>query len=201
MDFDVLIIGGGAAGMTCALILGSAGKKKFAKDKKAGIILHQKSADLKSALFNHVLGVPPGTKGSKILKEGSEQLKKLYPQIEQIEGEKVLKLVPEDSGYTVETNKNTYTAKQVVVATGYGGALKIKGLEEHIIPHKKIKASKKRVQLENVDHLVRPGMYVAGTLAGHRSQFAIASGSGAAVATDILTEWNEGKHVKVHDKK
>ncbi len=37
-------------------------------------------------------------------------------------------------------------------------------------------------------------------LAGWRSQFAIASGSGAHVATDILTLWNDGKHVKVHDK-
>jgi membrane-bound inhibitor of C-type lysozyme len=43
-------------------------------------------------------------------------------------------------------------------------------------------------------------MYVAGTLAGWRSQFAIASGSGAHVATDILTLWNDGKHTKVHDK-
>ncbi len=43
-------------------------------------------------------------------------------------------------------------------------------------------------------------LYVAGTLAGWRSQFAIASGSGAHVATDILSLWNGGKHTKVHDK-
>jgi membrane-bound inhibitor of C-type lysozyme len=28
----------------------------------------------------------------------------------------------------------------------------------------------------------------------------MASGSGAHVATDILTLWNNGKHTKVHDK-
>ena len=61
-------------------------------------------------------------------------------------------------------------------------------------------AAKNRIQLINEDHLVRPGLYVAGTLAGHRSQFAIACGSGAAVATDILTEWNNGNHAMVHDK-
>ncbi len=38
------------------------------------------------------------------------------------------------------------------------------------------------------------GIYVAGTLAGWRSQFSIASGSGASVATDILTLWNKGEH-------
>jgi len=41
---------------------------------------------------------------------------------------------------------------------------------------------------------------VAGTLAGWRSQYSIAAGSGAAVATDILTEWNNGEHSKIHDK-
>jgi hypothetical protein len=34
---------------------------------------------------------------------------------------------------------------------------------------------------------VAEGIYVAGTLAGWRSQLSIAAGSGAAVATDILT--------------
>ena len=34
MDFDVLIIGGGVAGMSCALVLGSAEFKPYAKEKK-----------------------------------------------------------------------------------------------------------------------------------------------------------------------
>jgi hypothetical protein len=42
-------------------------------------------------------------------------------------------------------------------------------------------------QLHNTDHKVAEGIYVAGTLAGWRSQLSIAAGSGAAVATDILT--------------
>lgn len=41
-SFDVLIIGGGAAGMSCALVLGSAKNKPFAADKTIGIIMHQK---------------------------------------------------------------------------------------------------------------------------------------------------------------
>jgi len=50
------------------------------------------------------------------------------------------------------------------------------------------------------NHLIEKNLYVAGTLAGWRSQFSIASGSGAHVATDILTLWNDGRHTKVHDK-
>jgi len=46
MDFDVLIIGGGVAGMSAALVLGSAKNKPFAKDKRIGILMHQKSSAL-----------------------------------------------------------------------------------------------------------------------------------------------------------
>ena len=50
--FDVLIIGGGASGMSCALVLGSAKKQAFATDKQIGIITHQKTSHLQNALFN-----------------------------------------------------------------------------------------------------------------------------------------------------
>ena len=65
-DFDVLIIGGGVAGMQCALILGSAKGKVFAADKNIGIIMHQKASHLQNALFNNALGIKPGTFGSDI---------------------------------------------------------------------------------------------------------------------------------------
>ncbi|NNC51272.1 MAG: NAD(P)/FAD-dependent oxidoreductase, partial [Flaviramulus sp.] len=87
--FDALIIGGGAAGMSCALVLGSAKNKAFAKNKHIGIITHQKTSHLQTALFNNVLGLTPGTTGATILERGKEQLANLYPQIEQIENEKV----------------------------------------------------------------------------------------------------------------
>lgn len=200
MDFDVLIIGGGAAGMSCALVLGSGLDKEYGKDKKAGIILHQKASHLQSALFNNVLGLKPGTKGTEILEEGREHLTSQYPKLVQIEKEKVKEIRRQEKGFSVITNKNSYSAEKLVVAVGYTDAFKIKGLEEYVIPHKKAKASKNRIQLKNEDHLVMPGLYVAGTLAGWRSQYAIACGSGAAVATDILTDWNAGEHTKVHDK-
>jgi len=144
--------------------------------------------------------LPARTKGEALLKDGPKQLKKLYPKVVQVPKEKVLSVIPEPSGFTVKTNKNSYHSSKVVIATGYSKMLKIKGLETYIITHKKSPAGKNRIQLKNEDHLVAPNLYVAGTLAGHRSQFAIACGSGAAVATDILTEWNKGRHTKIHDK-
>ncbi|MBZ9729972.1 FAD-dependent oxidoreductase [Salegentibacter sp. JZCK2] len=199
MKFNVLIVGGGAAGMSCALVLGSAMQNKIITDKSVGIIIHQKASHLNSALLNNVLGVVPGTSGQLILKEGVFHLEEQYPQIEQIAKEKVKEIIQLNESFSVVTNKNTYEAEMVVMATGYTSPFRIKGLEEEIIPHKKAKVSKERIQLKNEDHLVKPGLYVAGSLAGWRSQFSIACGSGASVATDILSLW-KGEHTKVHDK-
>lgn len=198
--FDTLIIGGGAAGMSCALIIGSGLKKPFAIDKKAGIIIHQKISHLQKALFNNALGITPGTLGSDILIKGKNQLSELYPELIQIENEKVCEIKDNATFFEVITNKQSYSTKTIVIATGYTKPFTIKGLEEHLIPHQMTKPGKDRVQLKNTLHLIKPNLYVAGPLAGWRSQFAIACGSGAQVATDILTLWNSGEHIKIHDK-
>ena len=198
--FNVLIIGGGAAGLSCALVLGSAKKLAFTQNKSIGIITHQKTSDLQNALFNNVLGLSAGTTGDSILNDGKEQLAKLYPHVEQLDNQKVFEIIKVDDLFQVKTNKNTFQAELVVIAVGYSNLITIKGLEDYIEPHPRAAQEKHRIWLKNTDHLIEKGLYVAGTLAGWRSQFAIASGSGAQVATDILTLWNDGKHSKVHDK-
>lgn len=125
MDFDALIIGAGAAGMSCALVLGSAKSKPYAADKKVGIIAHQKTSHLQNALFNNVLGLTPGTLGSDILKEGKEQLKKMYPDVVQIEREKVKSVNKAETDFVIETNKNTYTTKIAIIAVGYTNLITI----------------------------------------------------------------------------
>lgn len=197
--FDVLIIGGGVSGMSCALILGSAHKKPFVTDKKIGIITHQKASSLQDALFNNAYGIPAGKLGSELLTESIEHLQNQYPHIDQIEGEKVLKIEGKAGNFNVVTNKNSYISKIVVISIGAGNPFTIEGLDEYVIPHQKTIPEKNRIQLRNNDHKVTEGIYVTGTLAGWRSQLSIASGSGAAVATDILTLWNNGVHVQAHD--
>ena len=197
--FDVLIIGGGVSGMSCALVLGSARNKPFVIDKKIGIITHQKASSLQDALFNNAYGISAGKLGSELLTESVEQLQQLYPHVTQIPNEKVMKIDGEFGNFTITTNKNVYCSQLVVISIGAGNPFTIEGIEEYVIPHQKTIPEKNRIQLKNVDHKVTEGIYVTGTLAGWRSQLAIASGSGAAVATDILTLWNNGVHVQVHD--
>lgn len=197
--FDVLIVGGGVSGVSCALILGSAHKKAFAADKRIGIITHQKASSLQDAIFHNAYGVANGKLGAEILTESTQHLAEAYPHIEQIENEKVIAVEGQHGNFKVTTNKNSYTAKTMVIGIGSSNLFAIDGLTDYIEPHKKSLAEKNRIQLKNTDHKVAEGIYVCGTLAGHRSQFSIAAGSGAAVATDILVLWNDGVETHSHD--
>jgi pyruvate/2-oxoglutarate dehydrogenase complex dihydrolipoamide dehydrogenase (E3) component len=197
--FDVFIIGGGASGVSCALILGSAKVKPYAADKKIAILTHQKASALQDAVFYNAYGIAPGKLGKDLMEESLQHLAQQYPQVQQIDKEKVMRVDGSAGNFTVTTNKNTYTAKTIVVAVGSAPTFNIEGLMQYVAPHPKALPEKNRIQLTNTDHKVDEGIYVAGTLAGWRSQVAIAAGSGAAVATDILTEWNGGIPAQYHD--
>ena len=126
MDYDVLIIGGGAAGLSCALVLGSAQAKDYAKNKTIGIVTHQKNSHLQTALFNNVLGLEPGTLGKDILSSGTQQLATLYPHVQQITKEKVKSIEPYGEGWRISTNKRSYTALNLIIAVGYTSLITIK---------------------------------------------------------------------------
>jgi thioredoxin reductase len=197
--FDVLIVGGGVSGMSCALVLGSAKNKPFAAEKKIGIFTHQKSSALQEAVFNNAYGITPGKLGSELLSESKAHLSKLYSHIIQITDEKVVKIEGKFPEFRITTNKNTYSTKNIIIGIGSANTFAIDGLMQFVEPHQKALAEKHRIQLKNTDHKVIDGIYVIGTLAGCRSQLTIAAGSGAAVATDLLSLWNNGLPTQVHD--
>lgn len=197
--FDVLILGGGVSGTSCALVLGSAKNKTFVTEKTIGIIAHQKNSNLQEAIINNAYGIPPGKLGTDLLSESIQHLSETYPHIIQIPNEKVMKIEGKCPEFTITTNKNSYKSKMVVIGIGAANTFAIEGLTQYVEPNQKTPPEKQRIQLKNNDYLVSEGIYVIGTLAGLRSQVAIAAGSGAAVATDILTLWNGGMQTQVHD--
>ena len=197
--FDVLIIGGGVSGISCAMVLGSAKNKAFVTNKKIGVFTHQKTSALQEALFNNAYGIAPGKLGSELLIESIDHLSNIYPHISQIPEEKVLKIEGHYPEFTVVTNKSKYQTQNIVIGVGSANTFAIEGLMQFVEPHKKALPEKQRIQLKNTDHKVADGIYVIGTLAGWRSQLAIAAGSGAAVATDLLTLWNGGTQTHSHD--
>jgi thioredoxin reductase len=197
--FDVLILGGGVSGMSCSLVLGSAKNKSFVANKKIGVFTHQKSSSLQDALFNNAYGIPPGTLGADLMKDSITHLSETYPHIVQIPNEKVLKIEGSYPEFIVTSNKTSYQTSIIAIGIGSANTFAIEGLMEYVEPHQKSLPEKQRIQLKNNDHKVADGIYVMGTLAGWRSQLAIAAGSGAAVATDILTLWNDGIQTHAHD--
>ncbi|MHC5200892.1 FAD-dependent oxidoreductase [Myroides sp. LJL119] len=198
LTFDVLIIGGGVSGVSCAQILGSAHKKPYVVDKRIGIIMHQRASMLQDAIFYNAYGITQGTLGRELLDQSIKDLE-TFTNIEQIHLEKVLSVQKKDQYFLVQTNKSSYLAKNIVIAVNSSGSFNIDGLMQYVEPHGKSLSSKGRIQLKNTDHLVDCGIYVCGTLAGHASQLSIAAGSGAMVATDILSLWNEGIPSHSHD--
>jgi len=135
--FDVLIIGGGVSGMSCALVLGSAKNKPFVTDKTIGIIAHQKNSNLQEAIINNAYGIPPGKLGTDLLSESIQHLTETYPHITQIQNEKVLKIEGDSPEFTITTNKNTYKSKMVVVGIGAANTFAIEGLMHFVEPHQK----------------------------------------------------------------
>ena len=83
-----------------------------------------------------------------------------------------------------------------MIATGFH-KFEISGLDLEVVPHPKSPRPNK-IMIKHNDNKVRDGIYVAGLVAGEPTMFACASGSGAKVACDILSEW-AGKTVVVHD--
>jgi anaerobic glycerol-3-phosphate dehydrogenase len=197
--FDVLIIGGGVSGISCALVLGSAKNKCFASDKKIGIITHQKNAALQEAVINNAYGIPAGKLGTDLLLESIRHLSETYPHIEQISSEKVMQIEGVFPEFSIVTNKNTYKSKSIIIGIGSANTFAFDSLMNYLEPHQKSLPEKQRIQLKNSDHKVTEGIYVSGTLAGCRSQVAIAAGSGASVATDILSLWNNEIPTQIHD--
>jgi hypothetical protein len=166
--FDVIIIGGGVSGVSCALVLGSAKNKPFVADKRIGIFTHQKASSLQEALFNNAYGIPAGTLGSDLLKQSSSHLAITYPHILQIPEEKVLKIEgsftssdrnsSSDPKFKVITNKSTYTTQNIIIGIGSANIFAIEGLMQFVVPHQKALPEKQRIQLRNTDHKVAEGI-------------------------------------------
>ena len=77
-----------------------------------------------------------------------------YPNITQIEGEKVISITIQNDFHIVKTIQKEYKTQVIVLALNYAKPFLIKGLEAYLEPHQRAKASKDRIQLRNENYLV-----------------------------------------------
>lgn len=203
MRYDIVIVGGGPAGLSCAITIGSAveHEMEFAKGKKV-LVIDNGNSDLKSAKLNNVPGIKRGTLGKELLEDIKNQAKE-YACVEILED--AVKKIFKNNSFVVQTaSGNSFEADVVVLASGFK-AFDIEGIEldvveNHLSPKPgrvMIKTNKNYEALDKNGNAIE-NLYVAGILAGFSSMFACAAGAGVQVGINILNKY-AGKPILIHD--
>lgn len=123
MVYEIIIIGGGLAGMSAALVLG--------RSRIKTLLLNTENPRNLVTIHSHGFLTQDGKHPSEIFKVAKEELNK-YPSVT-YQKEKAIDVKRDNNGFTVKTENNTFKAKRVVIATGHKdniGSIGIEGLIE-----------------------------------------------------------------------
>ena len=193
--YDVIIVGGGASGLACALTLASSRGRGWSwAEGRTYLVFDTGESDLHKAYLKNVPGVQPMT-GTQLLEVIREQIKD-WGGVE-FSNEKVVEIKKDGEVYKVYTEAGKeYSAKYVVLAGGFK-EFSIKGLELEVVENPK-SPKLGRVMIKHKDFEAMPNLFVVGTLAGLSSHFTSCAGSGVEVAIEILSRM-AGKRIVIHD--
>lgn len=179
-DYQVIIVGGGVAGLSCAIYTGQAGLRTLVVDKGESQLLNVKQ-------IRNYPGLSPETSGEEWMRTARIQAKDAG--VEFVDAQ-VGRLVLDRRPYGVtERNGQSWTADFIVLSVNLGFELLENhgihlGINRHV-PSKKIRY----VEHANVEGLTGlPGVYVAGLLAHVPSQIVIAAGQGTFVGVQIASD-------------
>ncbi len=192
--YDVLIVGGGAAGYGCALTLASVEDKFEWAENKKYLMIDNENSDITKASFFNLAGVDFGIGGDTLIKKMEVQLSK-FKSCSKV-CDTVTKIEKNNNSFIVTTQNSTYETKIIVVATGMH-KFNIDCDLVNVLEHTDVLKPNK-VCLENNNNLISENLYVAGLASGAKTMFAIANGEGTKVACDIFKLWT-GKPAVAHD--
>ncbi|MBN1754976.1 FAD-dependent oxidoreductase [bacterium] len=111
MNYDMIIIGGGPAGLTGGIYASRGGLKALLIEK-------QLTGGLPATtdLLENYPGFPDGVNGMELMNEMKKQAERFGTEIHEFE--EVEKIIPEEKCISVKTNKQEYKAYSVMIASG-----------------------------------------------------------------------------------
>jgi thioredoxin reductase (NADPH) len=183
---DVVVIGGGPAGLSAALFLAKAGRKTVVVDTGRSLI--------RRANLRNYLGFPgEGLPGNELLARGREQVNAFGGEIVETKSVEVQRT---ERGFLVRAGDREITARAVVLATAYGteiaeslGATLTRGAQAQAV---------RVVEVDREGRTSVPGLWAAGVVAGTPVQSIVSAGDGGRVAVNLLSEMRGSPYVD-HD--
>lgn len=182
---EVVVVGGGPAGLSAALFLAKAGRSTVVVDNGRTLV---KRADLRN-----YLGFPEGIAGNDLLARGREQIAQFGATI--VEG-KDIGVETTDRGFVVIVDGQRIGARHIIFATAYGVEI-----AERLGARLGRGSQTQAVRTIDVDVQGRSsvnGVWAAGVAAGTPVQTIIAAGDGARIAVNLLSELRGSPYVD-HD--
>ena len=114
-DYDVVVVGGGPAGLTAALYATRLGQDTAVVDRGGG-----RAAMM--ADTHNVIGVTEDVSGVEFLETATEQVESYGGDVHRAFVSDIERLSDEDPRFRLETDGESYVAKRVVLATGFSDA-------------------------------------------------------------------------------
>lgn len=182
---DIVVIGGGLAGLQAAVMTAKAGEETLVLDTGQSLVLNTSNIQ---NLVGH-----DSVAGQELLTSGKQKVKEFGGEIRE---EKVVSLERTDSGLTVSTEESEYEAEYVIVASA--GDLEFieleaeleDGVEGPYMMDKHLVTDESNKAVENI--------YAAGLADTWEYQTSVAIGDGAKAAVNLLSD-KYGEPYEDHD--
>lgn len=188
--YDVIVIGGGVAGLSAAIFTSKAGLKTAVFDKGQSQITRISSVQ-------NIPGLPEGISGLVWIDQAKKQVRKFQGTIED---QVVLEVNKKDDGtFEVKTEENIYPSKYVIVATNTNKTLLAPfGFEEVTNSHVPGGKAKSILQIPWTGETKVENLYLAGVITEIPSQVSVSLGQGAAVGIAVASK-EKGTPFMWHD--